>query len=55
MNSIKIEKAILAGYDWGGEQLVLFLLYPERSLGYCHAMDITFKTLRTPQNHQRHM
>ena len=34
MNSIKIEKAILAGYDWGGRAAcIVSALYPERSLG----------------------
>ena len=56
MNSIKIEKAILAGYDWGGRAAcIVSALYPERSLGLVSCMDITFKTSRTPQNHQHHM
>ena len=34
MNSIKIDKAILAGYDWGGRAAcVVAALYPERCLG----------------------
>ena len=34
MNSIKIDKAILAGYDWGGRAAcIVSALYPERSLG----------------------
>jgi len=54
MNSIKIDKAILAGYDWGGRAAcVVAALYPERCLGLisCNGYNIQdIKNSSKPSN-----
>ena len=54
MNSIKIDKAILAGYDWGGRAAcVVAALYPERCLGLisCNGYNIQdIKNSAKPSN-----
>ncbi len=54
MNSIKIDKAILAGYDWGGRAAcVVAALYPERCIGLisCNGYNIQdIKNSSKPSN-----
>ena len=54
MNSIKIDKAILAGYDWGGRAAcIVAALYPERCLGLisCNGYNIQdIKNSSKPSN-----